>query len=97
MKRFLSALAIALVLAGCQVEPATLPGTVLSVEETRQRLPEDLLKFDDDNLRVPEVAWKVEVQLDDGSQVTAVRSGARRYVPGERVRLLIDADGALLL
>ena len=46
---------------------------------------------------MPEVAWKVEVQLDDGSQVTAVRTGARRYVPGERVRLLIDADGALLL
>ena len=58
MKRFLSALTIALVLAGCQVEPATLPGTVLSVEETRQPLPEELLKFDDDSLRLPEVAWK---------------------------------------
>jgi outer membrane lipoprotein SlyB len=97
MKRILSVFAIALFLAGCQVEPATLTGTVLSVEETRQHLPEDLLKFDDDSLRLPEVAWKVEVQLDDGSQVTAVRSGARRYVPGERVRLMIDTDGTLLL
>jgi outer membrane lipoprotein SlyB len=97
VKHLLSAFATALVLSGCQVEPATLPGTVLSVEETRQPLPEELLKFDDDSLRLPEVAWKVEVQLDDGSHVTAVRSGARRYVPGERVRLLIDADGALLL
>jgi len=60
-------------------------------------LPEELLRFDDDNLRVPEVAWKVEVQLDDGSHVTAIQTGARRYAPGERVRLLIDADGALLL
>ena len=80
MKRFLSALASALVLAGCQVEPATLPGTVLSVQETRQHLPEELLKFDDDNLRIPEVAWKVEVQLDDGSHVTAITTGGRPTV-----------------
>jgi outer membrane lipoprotein SlyB len=97
VKRLLSALTIALALAGCQVEPATLPGTVLSVQEEKQALSEDLLRFDDDNLRLPEVAWQVEVQLDDGSSVTAMHSGGRRYVPGERVRLLIDADGALLL
>ena len=97
MKRLLPALALALALAGCQVGPRTTPGTILSVQEAHQVLPEELLKFDDDSLRLPEVAWKVEVQLDDGSHVTAVRSGARRYVPGERVRLLIDADGALLL
>jgi len=97
MKPLLSAFAVALFLAGCQVEPATAPGTVVSVEEEKQVLSEDLLQFDHDNLRVPEVAWKVEVQLDDGSHVTAVRTGARRYVPGERVRLVIDADGALLL
>ena len=97
MKRLLSALAVALVVAGCQVEPTTTPGTVLSVQEEKQALSEDLLRFDDDNLRLPEVAWKVEVELDDGTQVTAIHSGARRYVPGERVRLLVDADGALLL
>jgi outer membrane lipoprotein SlyB len=97
VKRLLSALALALVLAGCQVQPATLPGTVLSVQEEKQALSEDLLRFDDDNLRLPEVAWQVEVQLDDGTSVTAIHSGARRYAPGERVRLLIDADGALLL
>ena len=99
MKRLILTLAAAaaLALAGCQVEPATAPGTVLSVEEAKQHLPEELVKFDDDNLRVPEVAWQVEVQLDDGSQVTATHTGSRRYAPGERVRLLIDADGALLL
>ena len=97
MKRLLSALALALALAGCQVEPATLPGTVLSVQEEKQALSEDLLRFDDDSLRLPEVAWQVEVQLDDGTSVTAIHSGGRRYAPGERVRLLIDADGALLL
>jgi outer membrane lipoprotein SlyB len=97
VKRLLSALVLALALAGCQVEPTTLPGTVLSVQEEKQALSEGLLRFDDDNLRLPEVAWQVEVQLDDGTSVTAIHSGGRRYAPGERVRLLIDADGALLL
>jgi hypothetical protein len=92
-----AALALALVLAGCQVQEPTAPGTVVAVQETRQALPEELLRFDDDDLRFPEVAWKVEVQLDDGSHVTATTTGARRYAPGERVRLVIDADGALLL
>ena len=97
MKALLLAVGLAAFLAGCQVEPATEPGTVLSVQEAKQHLPEDLLKFDDDNLRLPEVAWQVEVQLDDGSRVSAIRSGGRRYAPGERVRVLVDADGALLL
>jgi outer membrane lipoprotein SlyB len=90
-------LASALALAGCQVQEPTATGTVLRVQEAKQALPEELLKFDDDNIRVPEVAWQVEVQLDDGSQVTTLQSGSRRYAPGERVRLLVDADGALLL
>ena len=90
-------MALALGLAACQIEPATTPGTILSVQEAHQVLPEELLKFDDDHLALPEVAWKVEVELEDGSHVTAIHTGARRYMPGERVRLLIDADGALLL
>jgi outer membrane lipoprotein SlyB len=97
VKSALAGLVLALALAGCQVEAVTAPGTVLSVQEAKQQLPEDLLKFDDDNLRLPEVAWQVEVQLDNGSRVSAIRSGARRYAPGERVRVLVDADGALLL
>lgn len=90
-------LALALGLAACQIEPATTPGTILSVREAQEVLPDELLKFDDDHLALPEVAWKVEVELEDGSHVTATHTGARRYMPGERVRLLIDADGALLL
>jgi outer membrane lipoprotein SlyB len=46
---------------------------------------------------VPEVAWQVEVRLDDGAAVTVIHNGPRRYEPGERVRLLVDPDGALLL
>lgn len=99
MKRMTLALVLAsaALLSACQVQEPTAPGTVLSVQETKQALPEDLVKFDDDNLRLPEVAWQVEVQLDDGSQVSTLHTGARRYAPGERVRVLIDADGALLL
>lgn len=89
-------LAAALALASCQVQEPTTPGTVLSVQEAKQALPEELLKFDDDSLRMPEVAWQVDVQLDDGSQVS-LHTGSRRYAPGERVRVLVDADGALLL
>lgn len=99
MKRLIPALALAsaALLGACQVQEPTAPGTVLSVQEAKSVLAEDLVKFDDDNLRLPEVAWQVEVQLDDGSQVTALHSGGRRYAPGERVRVLMDADGALLL
>ena len=97
MKRLLSVVVAALIVAGCQVEPATSAATVLSVQEHKQMLPEDLLKFDDDNLRFPEVAWQVEVELKDGSRLSATHTGARRYMPGERVRVIVDEDGALLL
>ena len=95
--RILVLLSVLLALGACQVQEPTARGTVLSVQEAKQALPDDLLKFDDGNLRLPEVAWHVEVQLDDGSQVSTLHTGARRYAPGERVRVLIDADGALLL
>jgi hypothetical protein len=91
-------LSTALLLAACEAPDPTEPGTVVAVHEARQpHVSEELLKFDDDNLRMPEVAWKVEVQLDDGSHVVALATGPRRYLPGDRVRLLIDANGALLL
>ena len=95
--RILLLLSVLLALGACQVQEPTARGTVLSVQEAKQALPEDLLKFDDGHLRLPEVAWQVEVELEDGSQVTTLHTGARRYAPGERVRVLIDADGALLL
>jgi hypothetical protein len=98
MKHLALILALGIAVAGCQVQEPTAPGTVVAVEEAHhQPLSEELLQFDDDNIRMPEVAWKVEVQLDDGSHVTAIATGQRRYMPGDRVRLLRDANGALLL
>ena len=75
--RILLLRSVLLALGACQVQEPTARGTVLSVQEAKQALPEDLLKFDDGNLRLPEVAWHVEVQLDDGSQVSTLHTGDR--------------------
>ena len=86
-------------LAGCQHKEAPLlGGTVVEVAEAHAPAEEQ----DDMGKRyeppmVPEVAWKVDVRLDDGSTVSVIHQGARRYAPGERVRMILDSDGALLL
>jgi hypothetical protein len=92
------ALAALLALAGCQLQEPTLPGTVVSVVaiEPSEAEREDSAKYYEHPL-VPEVAWQVEVRLKDGSAVTVTHEGARRYQPGERVRVLLDQGGALLL
>jgi hypothetical protein len=95
-------LAAAASLAGCGLEEAAGDdslawGTVLSVQDAEQaETPEALAKHDDHPL-VPEVGWEIVVQPDDGAAVTLMHNGTRRYEPGERVRLLVDDDGALLL
>jgi hypothetical protein len=90
-------LAALVALSGCAMDESTLPGTVLSVQELDLgREPENPARHYEDPL-VPEVAWQVEVRLDDGAAVTVIHNGTRRYEPGERVRLLIDSDGSLLL
>ena len=72
-------------------------GTVMNVMEIDLGIePQNPARHYEDPL-VPEVAWKVQVQLDDGSAVTVKHHGERRYEPGERVRLLVDRYGALLL
>jgi hypothetical protein len=90
-------LAALLALAGCVHEEPTVAGTVLSVLEVDLGgEPDNPAKYYEDPL-VPEVAWQVEVRLDDGSAVTVLHNGPRRYEPGERVRVLRDPDGPLLL
>jgi hypothetical protein len=89
-----------LALAGCQLDEPTLGGTIVSVAEAERgeepEIREESGKRYDD-LLVPEVAWKVDVHLDNGADVTVIQNGPRRYAPGERVRLLKHEDGALLL
>jgi hypothetical protein len=87
-----------LALAGCQLQEPTQPGTVVSVVAIERPEPEgeQSAKYYDDPL-VPEVAWQIEVRLKDGSAVTVTHEGPRRYEAGERVRVLVDKERALLL
>ena len=90
-------IAALLALAGCQLQESTLRGTVVAVTEIPYagELEESAKHYE--NPLVPEVAWQVQVRLEDGSAVTVTRSGERRYEPGQRVRVLVDEDRALLL
>ena len=90
-------IALVLALAGCQPQEPTLRGTVVSVVEAVQPEPHDDSGRQYEPPLVPEVAWKIRVQLDDGADVIVKHQGAKRYEPGERVRLVVAADGALLL
>ena len=87
-----------LALAGCQLQEPTLPGTVVSVVEIEHsgHAAEESAKRYEDPLW-PEVAWEVHVRLEDGTDVTVTHQGPRRYQAGERVRVLRDEEGALLL
>jgi hypothetical protein len=87
-----------LALAGCQLQEPTLPGTVVSVvaiENSDPEVEESAKRYEDPLW--PEVAWEVHVRLKDGTDVTVTHQGPRRYQAGERVRVLLDEEGALLL
>ena len=86
-----------LALAGCQLQEPTIGGTVINVTEARSSEHVDPApRYYEDPL-VPEVAWQVAVRLDNGNTATVIHKGSRRYAPGERVRIIFDEDGALLL
>lgn len=85
-----------LALAGCQPDEPTVGGTILSVMEAEQAEREPSpARYED--LLWPEVAWKIDVRLDNGEEVTVIHNGERRFAPGERVHVLPAEDGALLL
>lgn len=84
-------------LAGCEFDEPTLGGTILNVVEADRGGEAEPSPKTYENLLVPEIAWKVEVRLDDGAELTVIRNGEKRYAPGDRVRVLKAEDGALLL
>lgn len=94
MKRVILVLALA-ALAACS-NGGTTRGVVDSVQEVELREAEDRATHYEHPL-VPEVAWRIVVQLDDGAGVTLTYSGAKRFQPGERVYLFKGSDGALFL
>ena len=88
-------IAALLALAGCQVDEPTIGGTILAVSEADLGREPSSKQYEDP--LVPEVAWKIDVRLDSGAEVTVIHNGERRYTPGERVYVLKGNDGALLL
>jgi hypothetical protein len=88
-------IAALLALAGCQIDEPTLGGTIVGVAEADLGREPSPKQYEDP--LVPEVAWKVDVRLDNGDEVTVIHNGERRYAPGERVRVLKAEDGELLL
>jgi hypothetical protein len=99
VKRILAATLIgaAALLGACGTHEPIAEGTVVSVQEIIQHDERDDSGRYYEPPMVPEVAWKVDVRLSDGSEVTIGHKGEKRYAPGERVRLLLDEEGALLL
>jgi hypothetical protein len=86
-------IAALLAMGGCELDEPIAWGTVVSVQEKAViENVDDSGKYYEHPL-VPEVAWKVEVRLDDGA--TIVQNTSRRYAPGERVPLLIPLSHAL--
>ena len=82
-----------LALGGCELDDPIAWGTVVSVQEmVVLENVEDSGKHYEHPLE-PEVAWKVEVRLDDGATIT--QDSRRRYAPGERVHVLIPVSHAL--
>lgn len=90
-------LAAILALGGCQVDEATVGGTIVNIMEAERFEERDESGKHYEGPLVPEVAWKLDVRLDDGSELTLTHEGPRRFEAGDRVRLLVDEDGALLL
>ena len=97
MRTLFAAVLLSLVLGACGTHEPIAEGTVVSVQEIVQDEERDESARSYEPPLVPEVAWAVEVQLDDGSALTLGHKGDKRYAPGERVRLLLDEEGALLL
>ena len=99
MKILIGALAlfVAAILQGCEADEFTVWATVVDVQEldTGPQPPELTLR--DEDIRIPEVAWKIEVRTDDGQTASVQRQGTRHYEPGERVRVIRTDEGDLLL
>lgn len=97
MRTLVVAVLLALALGACGTREPIAEGIVVSVQEIVQHEERDDSGRYYEPPMVPEVAWKVGVRLDDGSELTLGHKGDKRYAPGERVRLLLDEEGALLL
>lgn len=99
MKAILRTLVLvaAATLSACEAEDFTIPATVVGVEEVEQGEERQQSALHDEDLGIPGIGWRVDLRLDDGENVSLTHNGARRYQPGDHVRLLKADDGRLLL
>lgn len=113
MRALLAALFAALALAACSpldtcfeeraaearaVAGDIVPGTVRSVlaaPEAEEPWEATHLSYDDPLDAAPRE--QVVVRLDNGSEVTLLYAGPRRIEPGERVRVFLGGETAVLL
>lgn len=91
------ALFVAAHLSGCEADEFAVWATVVGVEEldTGPQPPELTLR--DEDIRIPEVGWNIELRTDDGQTASVQRQGSRHYEPGERVQVIRTDEGDLLL
>lgn len=91
------ALFVAANVSGCDADDFAVWATVVGVEELDAGPQPAELTLRDEDIRIPEVAWRIELRTDDGQTVNVQRQGSRHYEPGERVQLIRTDDGDLLL
>jgi hypothetical protein len=99
VRRLIAAASLALAACGAQhggIDDGIAWGTVQSVKELSREEPYEPARSYD-HILVRDPSYEIVVRLDSGAAVTATRSGARRFDPGERVRVLFDDEGVLLL
>jgi hypothetical protein len=97
MPNWLKAAGMALLLTACGPEDFTTWATVTAVQEVETAEASEASPAYDEDLRLPEPGFRVELRLDDGATLSLEQKRSRRYETGERVRLIRDAEGELLL
>ena len=88
---------IAFSLSACDAEDFTTWATVTAVQEVETAEPQEEPGPREEDLRVPQPHFEVELRLDDGETLSLQHNRGRRYMPGERVRVIRDDSGELLL
>lgn len=84
-------------LSACDAEDFTTWATVTAVQEVETGEAHEEPGPREEELRIPDANFQVELRLDDGETLSLQHNGERRYTPGERVRLIKDHLGELLL
>ena len=72
-------------------------GTVEALQDAGEADPQAEPAADYEHSLLSDPGEELVVRLDDGTRVTVMASAGRRYESGQRVRVLVGPEGALLL